>query len=132
MHFHFEDNYAEIVLLIFLIIVFQQSGIDKVGDWKGNLSWLTGHFAQSPFKNGVPFLLGTITCMELAAGLLSLIGLVHLLLYDNPSFAFYGALVSAITLLMLLLGQRVAKDYEGAKTIVIYLVPTVFLLFLVQ
>ncbi|MEM1259862.1 MAG: DoxX family protein [Bacteroidota bacterium] len=132
MHFHFEANYAESILLVFLIIVFLQSGIDKVKDWKGNLSWLTGHFAQSPFKNVVPLLLGILTGMELAAGLLSLIGLVHLLLYDNDSFAFFGALVSAITLLMLLLGQRVAKDYEGAKTIVIYLVPTVFLLFLLQ
>lgn len=132
MHLHFEDNYAQLILLIFLIIVFLQSGIDKVTDWKGNLSWLTGHFAESPFKNGVPLLLGVITVMELAAGLLSLVGLVHLLLHDNPRFAFYGALVSAIALLMLLLGQRVAKDYEGAKNIVIYLVPTVFLLFLLQ
>lgn len=132
MHFHFEDNYVESILLLFLIIVFLQSGIDKLKDWKGNLSWLTGHFAESPFKNGVPLLLGIITCMELAAGLLGLIGLVHLLLYNNTSFAFYAALVSAITLLMLLLGQRVAKDYEGAKTIVIYLVPTAFLLYLLQ
>ena len=101
-------------------------------DWGGNLSWLVGHFAKSPFKNGVPILLGIITVMELAAGLLSLVGFVHLLLHNNALFAFYGALISAITLLMLLLGQRVAKDYDGAKTIVIYWVPTVFLLFLLQ
>lgn len=132
MHLHFDENYATLVLLIFLIIVFLQSGIDKVKDWKGNLSWLTGHFAESPFKNGVPLLLGIIAVMELAAGILSLVGIVHLLLHNNTLFAFYGALVSAISLLMLLLGQRVAKDYEGAKTIVIYLVPTVFLLFLLQ
>jgi uncharacterized membrane protein YphA (DoxX/SURF4 family) len=132
MHLHFDGNYAQLILLVFLIIVFLQSGVDKVKDWKGNLSWLTGHFAKSPFKNGVPVLLGIITIMELAAGVLSIIGLVHLLLHDNTLFAFYGALISAITLLMLLLGQRVAKDYEGAKTIVIYLVPAVFLLFLLQ
>lgn len=132
MHLYFTDNYAQLILLIFLIIVFLQSGIDKVRDWKGNRSWLVGHFAESPFKNGVPLLLGIITIMELAAGVLSLVGLIHLLLHDNTLFAFYGALVSAITLLLLLLGQRVAKDYEGAKTIVIYLVPTAFLLFLLQ
>ena len=70
--------------------------------------------------------------MEIAAGVLSVMGLVHLALYNDATFALYGALVSAITLLMLLLGQRVAKDYEGAKTIVIYLVPTVFLLYLLK
>lgn len=132
MHFHIENNVVQLILLLFLIIVFLQSGIDKIKDWKGNLSWLTGHFSKSPFKNSVPLLLGIITTMELAAGVLSIMGIVHLLLHDKAAFAFYGALISAITLLMLLLGQRVAKDYEGAKTIVIYLIPTVFLLFLLQ
>lgn len=132
MHLHFSENAAETILLLFVIIVFLQSGIDKAKDWGGNLSWLKEHFSKSPFKNQVPLLLGVITVMELAAGLLSIAGLVHLLLHDNGGLAFYGALVACVSLLMLLLGQRVAKDYEGAKTIVIYLVPAVFLLFLLQ
>lgn len=132
MDLHFYQNATEIVLLIFLIITFLQSGIDKVKDWKGNLSWLIGHFSKSPFKNSVPLLLGILTVTEILAGLLCLVGLVHLLLHDNKSFALYGALVSCLALLMLFLGQRINKDYEGAKTIVIYLVPTVFLLFLLQ
>ena len=130
MHLHFFENATETILLLFIIIVFLQSGIDKAKDWGGNLSWLKEHFSKSPFKNQVPLLLGIITIMELAAGLLPLAGLVHLLLHDNGSIAFYGVLVACVSLLMLLLGQRVAKDYEGAKTIVIYLVPSVFLLFL--
>ncbi len=132
MHFHFSGNEASLVLLLFILIVFMQSGVDKVVDWKGNLSWLKSHFAKSPFKNVVPLLLGTVTVMELLAGVLALIGWVHLLLYDHKEFAYYAALVACISLLMLLVGQRIAKDYEGAKTIVIYLVPTVFLLFLLQ
>ena len=47
-------------------------------------------------------------------------------------YGFYGAILAAITLLMLLLGQRVAKDYAGAQTIVVYLIPTIFLLYLMQ
>ncbi len=132
MHLHFFENATATILLLFIIIVFLQSGIDKVRDWGGNLSWLKAHFSKSPFKNSVPLLLGIIAVMELAAGLLSVVGLVHLLLHDIGGFAFYGALLACISLLMLLLGQRVAKDYEGAKTIVIYLVPTAFLLFLLQ
>lgn len=132
MHLHLDGNYAEMVLLLFLIIVFLQSGLDKLTDWRGNSGWLKEHFAKSPFKNSVSLLLGTITVLELATALLCLVGLVHLLLHDNKDFALYGALTGAISLLMLLLGQRVAKDYEGAKTIVIYLMPTVFLLFLLQ
>ncbi len=80
----------------------------------------------------VPALLGIVTATEIAAGILSVIGLVHLVLYDDTLFAFYGALTSCVALLMLFFGQRIAKDYEGAKTIAIYLVPAVFLLFLLQ
>ena len=132
MELHFYENAAEIVLLIFLVITFLQSGIDKVKDWKGNLSWLKGHFSKSPFKNSVPLLLATITIVEIAAGVLCLAGMIHLLLHDNKTFALYGALTSCLALLMLFLGQRINKDYVGAQTIVIYLVPTVFLLFLLQ
>ncbi|MDT0606261.1 DoxX family protein [Croceitalea rosinachiae] len=132
MHLHFYENAIETILLIFLIITFLQSGIDKIKDWKGNLSWLTGHFSKSAFKNIVAPLLGVVTVVEISAGVLSLIGVVHLLLFDDKSFAFYGGLVSCLALLMLFFGQRIAKDYEGAKTIVIYLIPSVFLLFLLQ
>ena len=132
MHLHFFENATEIVLLVFLIITFLQSGFDKVKDWKGNLSWLKGHFSKSIFKNSVPLCLGIVTIVEIAAGLLCVAGIIHLLLHDNNVFAFYGALTSCLALLMLFLGQRINKDYVGAQTIVIYLVPTVFLLFLLQ
>lgn len=132
MHIHFQENPAECLLLLFLAIVFLQSGIDKIVDWKGNLSWLKGHFAKSVFKNIVPVLLGIVLIMEVVSGVLSLIGLTHLILFGETLFAWYAALLSGISLLMLLLGQRIAKDYEGAKTIVIYLMPTIFLLFLLQ
>ena len=132
MHLHFYENATETVLLVFLIIVFLQSGLDKILDWKGNLSWLKDHFSKSILKSGVPMLLFVITLFELATALLSVAGLLHLLLHDDKTFVFYGALMACIALLMLLFGQRVAKDYDGARTVVIYLVPAVILLFLVQ
>jgi len=132
MHLHFYENATEVVLLVLLFIVFLQSGIDKIIDFKGNLSWLKGHFSKSILKKSVPVLLISITLFELATALLSLAGLLHLLLHNNKTFVFYGALAACTTLLMLLFGQRIAKDYEGARTIVVYLIPAVFLLFLVQ
>jgi uncharacterized membrane protein YphA (DoxX/SURF4 family) len=123
---------AEAVLLIFLIITFLQSGLDKVLDWKGNLSWLNTHFVQTPIKTIVPALFIVLIIIELAAGVLSGIGLVQMLLGNGKDLAFSGALVSCIALLMLLFGQRIAKDYDGARTIVIYLIPAVFLVFLLQ
>ncbi|MCK0161212.1 DoxX family protein [Allomuricauda sp. F6463D] len=125
-------NTTELLLLGFLTITFLQSGIDKVLNWKGNLSWLTGHFAKSLFKGTVPVLLGTIMVLEMLSGILCGIGVFQYVVDGDSILGFYGAVLSAITLLMLLLGQRVAMDYEGAKTIVIYLIPTIFLVYLMQ
>ena len=129
---HIISNITEILLLIFLIIVFLQSGIDKLLHWKGNLSWLTGHFSKSPFKGSVPVLLAIILVMEMLSGILCGVGIFQFAIDGESTIGFYGAVSSAVTLLMLLLGQRVATDYEGAKTIVVYLIPTVFLVYLMQ
>lgn len=126
------NNATEILLLVFLVITFLQSGIDKITDWKGNLGWLKGHFAETPFKNMVPLLLGTVLVTEVIAGVLCLIGVFQIILIGDSTLAFYGAILSSVALLMLLLGQRIAKDYEGARTIAVYFIPTIFLVFLLQ
>lgn len=125
-------NATEILLLLFLIITFLQSGIDKIFDWQGNLSWLKGHFAETLLKNLVPVLLGVVMLVEVISGVLCLIGIYQLLIHGDETMAFYGAILSCLALLMLLFGQRMAKDYEGAKTIAVYFVPTIFLVFLLQ
>ncbi|MET7028765.1 DoxX family protein [Sediminicola luteus] len=126
------NNATEILLLFFLLITFLQSGIDKLVDWKGNLSWLTGHFAESPLKNMVPMLLGIVVVTEMIAGILSAVGLFQIVTAGESQLAFYSAIVSCVALLMLLFGQRMAKDYEGAKTIAVYFIPAIFLVFLLQ
>lgn len=117
-----------IVILAFLAITFIQSGYDKVTDWKGNVEWLKGHFSQTVLKNQVQAALFIILALEVVSGAFSVIGIIQLLVNQDIHFANWAALLSCITLLLLLLGQRIAKDYDGARTIVIYFIPTVLLL----
>ena len=126
------NNITEILLLIFLIIIFLQSGIDKITDWGGNLSWLKGHFSKTPLKNIVPMMLGTVLIIEVIAAILCFIGVYQLASSGSSDMAFYGAILSSVALLMLLFGQRMAKDYAGAMTIAVYFVPTIFLVYLLQ
>ena len=120
------NNTASILVLVFLAVTFIQSAYDKVFGWQGNVDWLKGHFAQtSLLKNNVPLALGIILIMELITGVLSLVGCVELFVNGGKTFGFYGAVFSCITLLFLLLGQRLAKDYDGSRTIAIYFVPAV-------
>lgn len=106
----------------FLAILFIQSGLDKVFDFKGNLDWLKGHFSKSFLVGIVPMLLATLTVVELAAGLLSIFGIVAILWKGTYCVAFAGAVVSALALVMLFFGQRVAKDYPGAASLVPYFI----------
>ena len=118
----FAVYFLQISISIFLGILFLQSGVDKIVDRRGNLEWLTGHFAKSPVAGFVPLLLLTITALELAAGILSALGVVQLLIKRDTLFSFYGACVSVIAILCLFLGQRLAKDYPGAATLVPYFI----------
>lgn len=126
------NHITEIIILVFLAITFLQSGFDKIADWKGNIEWLKSHFAETILKNRVPFSVGLILTLEMIAGILAIIGILSILINQNTEIALLSGIISCITLLLLLLGQRLAKDYDGARTIVIYFIPTIFLVYLLQ
>ncbi|WP_396171625.1 DoxX family protein [Flavobacterium sp.] len=119
------DNAASILLLAFLAITFIQSSYDKLFYWKDNLDFLKEHFAKTQLKNLVRLALLNILVLELISGVLCLVGGIELFVSNGRTFGLYGAIFSSITLLMLLFGQRLAKDYDGARTIVIYFIPAV-------
>ena len=104
----------------FLAILFLQSGIDKVVDRRGNLEWLKGHFAKSPLAGMVPLLVTAITLLEITAGTLSAVGCAMIILQRDSTLAFYGAIIAALSIIALFFGQRMAKDYPGAATLVPY------------
>jgi uncharacterized membrane protein YphA (DoxX/SURF4 family) len=118
-------NISSILILLFLAVTFIQSGYDKTMYWKDNVDWLTGHFAKTPIRNMVPFSLFLILVLELIAGILCISGIIQLLVNNGRTFGLYGAIFSCITLIFLLVGQRMAKDYDGARTIVIYFIPAI-------
>ena len=120
----------QVFAVSFLAILFLQSGLDKVFDWKVNLEWLKVHFAKSILARMVPALLGVITLVEVAAGLCSAIGVVDILIGHGTYMAFIGATLSAVAMLMLFFGQRIAKDYAGAGGLVPYFILTLATLYM--
>ena len=129
----FLSNYpAEVLILIFLIITFIQSGIDKLLDWKGNVSFIKEHFKNSPLKNTVPLLLGIVLIVEIVAGVLMSIGVYELYTSEAKEIALLGVELSAIALIFLLIGQRLAKDYAGAMSLGVYFIITVGGVFLLN
>lgn len=116
-------NYiAEILILLFIIITFLQSGLDKITDWNGNIGWLKGHFSKTFMAGQVPLMVGIILVLEVVVGIMAMVGIYNIISSGQTEIALYSNILAAITLLMLLFGQRVAKDYAGAFTIVGYFV----------
>ncbi|HTO16546.1 MAG TPA: hypothetical protein VLZ83_12300 [Edaphocola sp.] len=121
---------AEVFILLMLAVAFLQSGIDKITDWEGNFEFMKKHFSKSPFKNIVKMNLFIALILEIVTGAFALVGAALLLYNGNTDIAKIAGVLSAITFGALFSGQRLAKDYAGAQTIVIYLMPTFFLLWL--
>ena len=120
----------QLLVSVFLAILFLQSGIDKIVDRRGNLEWLKGHFAKSPLAGMVGLMVSVITILELAAGTLSALGCILILIKRESTIAFYGAVIAAISLIALFFGQRMAKDYAGAAVLVPYFLLSLVAIFL--
>src|SRR5439155_24626833 len=104
MHLHTLESATHLLQIFaaaFLAILFLQSGIDKVVDRRGNLEWLKGHFAKSPLEGMVPLMVTVITILEITAGTLSAVGCVLIISLRDPIVAFYGAVISALSILAL-------------------------------
>jgi uncharacterized membrane protein YphA (DoxX/SURF4 family) len=121
---------AKLFACAFFAAVFLQSGLDKVGDWKGNLDWLLGHFSKTIFKGTVPLLLAVVTMLELAAGVTCLLGVGTMLFGWMPDMPATGLGLACLTFVLLITGQRIAKDYAGAATIATYFAAALFGLWL--
>ena len=127
----FMQHIVSITILLFLLITFLQSGIDKISDWKGNINWLKEHFSSTFIASFVPLSLLVILIAEIVSSILTIIGLIYLLKDGYTIYAVWAMFASSITLLLLLLGQRIAKDYQGALTITCYFMVTVFGLYVI-
>jgi hypothetical protein len=115
---------------LLVAILFIQSGLDKVFDWKGNLEWLTGHFSKTFLRGTVPLMLGTITLMELMTGFLSAAGFVYFIITNSTVLIFYASILGAASIVALFFGQRIAKDYAGAAVLIPYFILLIVLMYL--
>jgi uncharacterized membrane protein YphA (DoxX/SURF4 family) len=111
-----------VFVLTFFSIVFIQSGVDKVSDYKGNLAFLNDLLKIYFSPPLIEFSLVVVTIFELISGILCLIGIVNFIFNNSNFIGLLGLIIGSIALLILLFGQRVSKNYEGAKTIAIYFI----------
>jgi len=118
---------APVLCLAFLAILFLQSGLDKVFNYK---EWLSGHFANSPLKNMTGLMVPLITLLETASGVFCAAGIYFLFFEGNAQVGLIGAQLSTLSILALFFGQRVAQDYAGAATLTTYFIICILTIYL--
>ena len=113
---------AFLLILGFFSIVFVQSGLDKVFDKKGNMTFLKKLLGDFFHQNLIKVAFISVTILELTSGFLCIAGIFEFLFQDSSFLGLIGLIAGSIALLILLFGQRVSKNYEGAKTLAIYFI----------
>jgi hypothetical protein len=111
---------GQVAVSVFFAIVFLQSGLDKFVDRQGNLEYITGFFSNSPLKSLASSMFWAIAVLETIAGVLAAVGALILLFGGGRVIALGGLVFSTVSLLCLLLGNRMAKEYGGAVVITNY------------
>ena len=123
-------NLPALLGALLVAILFIQSGLDKVFDWKGNLEWLTGHFSKTFLSRFVWIMLAKIMVAELATGFLAAAGIIYFFVTGSTLLIFYASILGAVSITALFFGQRVAKDYPGAAVLVPYFILLIAMMYL--
>jgi putative oxidoreductase len=114
--------FAKLGVILFVAILFLQSGFDKIFDYKGNKDYIKSVFSITPLNSISSIMFIGITFLEIVTGLVALIGLFVMLFARNEEYSIYALILGMISLLALFGGQRIAKDYAGAAGIVPYFI----------
>ncbi|KAB1066778.1 DoxX family protein [Tamlana haliotis] len=123
---------AELLVLSFLSITFLMSFYDKVSDWKGQVFFLEDYFSKTFVPPFIPGILVFIIILEALATAFCSFGIYQIIAYQETLYALLGCIVSCVILLIFLFGQRIAKNFDGARNITIYFILAVFGVYLLQ
>ncbi|QDO93208.1 DoxX family protein [Formosa sediminum] len=126
------NHSTELLILIFLVITYIMSIIDKLSDWKGTILFLKSHFKNTFVLPLLPVTLVIILILELLTTVFCSLGIFEIITEKTTYFSLLGSVFSCLVLLLFLLGQRIAKDFEGARHITIYFTVSVFAVYLFQ
>jgi len=112
------------LISLFFAITFLQSGLDKLFQRSGNLSWFKSVFEPTIIKPVVTPLFYWISIQELVIGGWMLIAAFSYLFLDCYCglVTDWGFILCLALLIQLFTGQRIAKDYPGASGIIPYII----------
>ncbi len=111
-----------ILCALFFTVTYLFSAVEKLTDWNGTIAYYKEHFKRTFLKKGLPYSIGIIVFIELIILLSLFFGLYRFIEFGTVSSLYNSYIMSAGLLLLFLTAQRIAKDYQGSLSILIYLI----------
>lgn len=121
-----------VAMAALLAITFAYSTYEKLIDFKGYLSKLQGQFYKNAIANYLEPILILILILEIVTTVLLVYGAYELITSGSTITLYFAGMSAVITLLMLLLGQRIAKDYQSSANISFYSFISIFMLVIIE
>ena len=125
-------NMASALIIVYLIISFGFSVVEKISGWKKSKAYYREHFKGTWIENHIPASLLLVILLETISMGLCVLGLYELLQNGGTYWASAGLVFISLTLMVLMAGQRIAQDYSGAMNITVYFVLTVLGLYFLK
>lgn len=119
------NTIALIIIMIWLLITFIFSFLEKITALSETKSFFITHFKASFIRSFTTPLLYILLILELVVVFLLSFGLYQYLLLNETFFLLLGLIVTSFSLLSMLIGQRIAKDYQGATSLTVYMIITI-------
>jgi putative oxidoreductase len=120
----------QVIISLFVGVLFLQSGFDKVFNFQGNKGYIQSVFAKTFLQYFSTILFIIILILEVLAGICCFFGGIFYFFSGYQEIAILGLMLSFISILCLFTGQRIAKDYGGAASLVGYFLLIAFGLYL--
>lgn len=115
-------NMASSLIIVYLIISFGFSVVEKITSWNKSKAYYREHFKGTWIEDHIPLSLLLVILLETISIGLCIRGLYGLLHSGAVYWASAGLVFVSLTLMMLMAGQRIAQDYSGAMNITVYFV----------
>ncbi|MDO4782348.1 MAG: hypothetical protein Q4A09_03915 [Capnocytophaga felis] len=115
-------DFALLFVFLFLIITFGYSAFEKIINFKESVIYYRNYLSKTFLKKYITPILFFVIVAEVISTILFLIGIFEVFSLKSIYYGFYGLVIASSTLLCFLFGQRLAKDYEGARGIAIYFI----------
>ena len=116
---------AAILIILYMVLSFGFSAFEKILNWKTTLHYYEGHFKATFLEKFIPVSIVFVLILEISSLIFCISGLYSLIVNKEGHTALIGLILVSLTLMILLLGQRIAKDYQGAMNITVYFILTV-------